>query len=170
MHNNILAGHLGEKKTKDKVLQRFYWCGIREDVKLWVQQCDTCAKIKGPVKHVRAPLGEMTTGAPWDRLSTDILGPFPESFKGNKYIMVVTDHFSKWVEIFAIPNQTAITCADILLNEVIDRYGCPYDIHSDQGRNYVSQIFMELCQLLEIRKTRTTPYHASGNGQAERFN
>ncbi len=74
----------------------------------------------------------------------------------NKYILVVTDHFTKWVEIFAVPDQSAETTARVILNEVIARYGAPLSIHSDKGANYESKIFAELCQLLEIRKTRTT--------------
>ena len=70
---------------------------------------------------------------PLDHLATDILGPFPESTRGNKYVLVVTDYFTKWVEIFPIQDQTAPTCAEIILNEVIARFGCPYNIHSDQG-------------------------------------
>ena len=112
----------------------------------------------------------MPVGAPLDRLSTDILGPFPESNQGNKYVLAVTDYFTKWVEIFAIPDQSAATCAKIILNEVIARFGCPYDIHSDQGHNYESALFSELCQLLEIHKTRTTPGHPRCNGQVECFN
>ena len=107
---------------------------------------------------------------PLDCLATDILGPFPESTRGNKYVLAVTDYFTKWVEIFPMLDQTAPTCAEIILNEVIARFGCPYNIHSDQGRNYESAIFSELCQLLEIRKTRTSPGHPSCNGQVERFN
>jgi hypothetical protein len=84
--------------------------------------------------------------------------------------LVVSDHFTKWVEIFAIPDGTAVTCADKILNEVIARFGCPLDIHSDQGRNYESHLFAELCKLLEIRKTRTASGNAKCNGQTERFN
>lgn len=170
MHDSILSGHLGEKKTRERIHQRFYWFGVRDDISHWVRQCDVCTAIKGTTKHVKGPLGKMPVGAPWDRLSTDILGPLPESKRGNKYIMVVTDYFSKWVEIFPLPDQQAETCANVLLNEVIARYGTCYDLHSDQGRNYMSEIFKELCKFLEIRKTRTTPYHPSGNGQCERFN
>ena len=121
-------------------------------------------------KHAKAPLGNMLVGAPLDCLSTDILGPLPETTKGNRFILVVSDHFTKWVEIFPVPNFTAKTCADKILNEVIARFGCPYDLHSDQGRNYESDIFKELCRLLEISKTRTSPGHPKGNGQTERFN
>ena len=170
MHDCVLSGHLGYKKTREKLLQRFYWFNVRNDVYTHLQACDQCASIKGPGKVPRAPLGQMPSGAPWDRLSTDITGPFPVSTRGNKYILVVTDYFSKWVEVFAIPDQTAVTCAEKILDEVISRYGCPYDLHSDQGSNYVSNIFKELCIMLEIRKTRTSPYNPRGNGKVERFN
>ena len=85
-------------------------------------------------------------------------------------ILVVSDLFSKWVEIFAIPEQTAEVCAEVLVNEVITRFGCPYNILSDQGRNFESKLFSDLCRLLEVRKLRTSPGHPQCNGQTERFN
>ena len=119
VHNSLLGGHLGQKKTREKVLQRFYWSGVHEDCNIWVAKCDECAKVKHPPRRPRAPLGEMLVGAPLDRLATDILGPFPESTKGNKYILGVTDYFTKWVEIYAIPDQSAVTCAEVILDEFI---------------------------------------------------
>ena len=170
MHNSIVSGHLGNKKTKEKIKQRFYWFEMREDIRIWISKCEICASIKPPQKTFKAPLGSMPTGAPWDRLATDILGPLPVTPRGNRYILGVTDYFTKWIEVFPVPNQTAETCANVILNEVICRYGCPLSIHSDQGRNFESDIFQELCQLLEIRKTRTSPRNPKGNGQIERFN
>ena len=170
MHDNILSGHLGQKKTREKLLQRFYWFEVREDVNCWVSKCEVCGITKKPSRKVKAPMGIMTVGAPWDRLSTDIVGPFPVTPRGNKYILVVTDHFSKWVEIFPIPDQSASVCAEKILNEVIARFGCPYELLSDQGRNYESVIFSELCKLLEIKKKRTSPGNPRCNGQTERFN
>ena len=169
-HDGLLGGHLGQKKTREKALRKFYWRGICEDCNNWVNTCDVCARQKQPQRKPHAPLASMATGVPLDHLATDILGSFPESTRGNKYVLAVTDYFTKWVEIFAIPDQTAATCAEIILNKVIARFGCPYNIHSDQGRNYESAIFTELCQLLEIRKTRTSPGHPRCNGQVEHFN
>jgi hypothetical protein len=170
MHDSILSGHLGQRKTREKIRQKFYWFAMRDDVNVYVAQCDVCASIKLPTKTPRAPLGSMQVGSPLDRLATDIMGPLPVTPRGNKYILVVTDWFTKWVEVFPVPDFTAKTCARLIVNEVIGRYGCPIDIHSDQGRNYESILFYELCRMLEIRKTRTAPYNPKCNGQTERFN
>ena len=105
-----------------------------------------------------------------DRLGTDVLGPLPETPRGNKYILVVTDYFTKWVEIFAVPNQTAPTCAEKIVNEVISRFGTPLSIRSDQGRNYEACIFKEMYRLLEVRKTCTSGGNPRCNGLSERFN
>jgi len=95
MHNSILSGHLGRKKTKEKLAQRFYWYEMREDISIWISKCEICASIKPPQKNFKAPLGSMPTGAPWDRLATDILGPLPLTPRGNRYVLTVTDYFTK---------------------------------------------------------------------------
>ena len=84
-------------------------------------------------------------------------------------MLLVTNHFTKWVEIFPVPDQMATTCAEVILNEVIARYGSPLSIHSDQGKNYESKAFVHLCHLLEICKTRMSPRNSKCNGQAEWF-
>ena len=108
-------------------------------------------------------------GYPMERLATDILGEFPETEHQNRYILVVSDYFSKWTEAFPMPNMEAKTVARIIVNEVICRFGVPNAIHSDQGRQYESQLFSEVCLLLQIQKTRTTPYHPQSDGMVERF-
>lgn len=143
---------------------------MRETINIYLAQCDICEANKSPPKLHRAPLGAMPVGAPLDRNATDLLGSLPETPKGNKYILTVTDYFTKWVEIFPVPDQTAFTCAQIILNEVICRLGCPLAIHSDQGRKFESKMFKQLCEILEIRKTRTSPRNPKCNGQTERFN
>ena len=73
---------------------------MREDINIWIQQCEICGAIKPPAKSSGAPHGSMPTGAPWDRLATDILGPLPVTPRGNRYILTVTDYFTKWIEVF----------------------------------------------------------------------
>lgn len=143
---------------------------MKEDIQIWIAKCDICSANKPLTKTQRAPLGQMQVGAPMDRVATDLLGPLPVTPRGNRYILTMTDYFTKWVEVIPVPDQTAVTCANVMLNEFICRYGCPLAIHSDQGRCYESEIFQQLCELFEVRKTRTSPRNPKCNGQVERFN
>ena len=170
LHNSLLSGHLGMKKVYHKARVHYYWYRMKLDIQVYVATCTVCGKNKGHGKHPRAPLSHLPVGAPMDRIATDLFGPLPTTPRQNKYVLLLTDLYSKWVELLPIPDATAETCARAILNEFISRFGCPLSIHSDQGRNYESELFHELCQLLEIRKTRTSPRHPSGNGQVERFN
>ena len=170
MHDSLISGHLGCKKTKQKILQRFYWYSLKDDVNLYIQRCDTCAADKRPVKTPRAPMGSLRVGAPGDCIATDYLGPFPVTERDHRYVLLFTDHFTKNVEIIPVSDMTAEVCATKLLNEVISRWGCPLAVHSDQGRTFESKVFRELCRMLEVRKTRTSVRNPRGNGQVERFN
>ena len=145
MDNSVLSGHLGKKKTK-------------EDINIWIQQCEICGAIKPPAKASMAPLESMPTGAPCDRLDTDILGSMPVNPTGNIYNLTVTDYFTKWIQVFPIPDQTAVVDLDVPL------------LYIQIRAESMSEIFQELCELLEIRKTRTSPNNPKANGQMERFN
>ena len=101
------------------------------------------------------------------RIHIDIVGPLPWSRSGKRNILTAQCSFTKWAEAFAIPNQRATTCARVLVKNWVCRYGVPDSIHSDQGRNFESQVFEEMCYLLEINKTWSTAYHPEGNGQIE---
>ena len=92
MHDSVISGHLGCKKTKAKILQKFYWYGLREDVAMYIRKCDVCAADKKPVKTPRASMGSLRTGAPGNCLATDYLEPFPVSERGNRYILLLTLH------------------------------------------------------------------------------
>ena len=93
-----------------------------------------------------------------------------ETPRGNKYVLVVVYQLPRWVECYALSDQTAERVAITLVPEFIGRFGCPVELHSDQGRNFESRMFKEVCDLLKIVKTRTTPYRPSANGQVEHMN
>ena len=169
-HNCLSSGHLGEKKTLARLLQFATWYKVRDSVHLWVQRCQICQASKHSHQPNRPPLGTITVGAPLDKVATDLIGPFPTTKQGNKHILVVQDYFTKWVEFYPVPDTQAETCARIILNEFISRYGVPLSIHSDQGSNYESELFQKFCEILDIKKTRTSPRHPSGNGMVERVN
>ena len=170
LHNSVTAGHLGIQKMQAKVKDRFYWPGWFDDVRRWCRECKDCGsrKLIGPLPC--APLQLTTVSRPFERVAVDILGPLPETASRNKYILVIGDYFSKWTEAFAIPNQEAQTVAKVLVEGWVCRLGAPRTVHTDQGRNFESILFKEMCQLLNIQKTRTSPYHPQSDGMVERFN
>ena len=100
----------------------------------------------------------------------DIVGPLLRTQRGNRYIFTVIDHFTKHAKAYALPDPEAVTIARVLLNEFISRFGVPYIINTDQGANFESYMFKELFQLLNIKKTRTSPYYPQCDGQVERMN
>ena len=100
----------------------------------------------------------------------DIVGPFPKSDQGKKYVLIISDYFTCWAKTYPIPNQEAVTIAETLVKEYICRYKVPQYLHTDQGRNFESKLIKEVCELLGIKKTRTTPYHPQSDGMVERFN
>ena len=169
-HDVKTAGHLGIKKTLSKIRQRHYWPGLENDVRAYIAGCEKCMKHKGSIPKKRGPMQITRSGYPMERIAVDILGEFPMTENGNKYILVVGDYFTKWKECFPMPNMEAITVARIMVNEVISRLGVPEKIHSDQGAQFESNLFSEMCKLLQIEKTRTTPYHPQSDAMVERFN
>ena len=170
LHNAATAGHLGISRTLASVRYRFYWPCYQSDIVNWIKQCDHCASRKPSKQQNKSTLKQYIVGEPMERIAIDILGPLPKSSKGNKYIMVVVDYFTKWAEAYAIPDQEARTVADKLVQEFITRFGCPRQIHTDQGRNFESKLFKGMCDLLDVDKTRTTPFHPQSDGLVERLN
>lgn len=169
-HSSPAGGHFGFQKTLGKVRQCYYWIGMASDVKAWCKNCHECRRVKGPGPLHTAPLQQFMVGGPFERIGMDILGPFPRTKRGNRYVLVVADYFTKWPEVVAIPNQEAQTVAAALVEQVICRHGVPYEVHTDQGRNFESRLLQEVINLLGMRRTRSTPLHPQSGGLVERLN
>ena len=170
LHSDPTSGHLGKTKTLDRVQRRYYWYEWRQDVSRLCKTCDVCATRKPPQKKHKSCMKQYNVGVPMERIAIDVMGPLPCTEDGNKYILVVGDYFTKWTEAYAIPNQEATTVATKLIEEFICRYGVPLQLHSDQGRNFESNLFQEVCRILGIEKSRTTALHPQSDGMIERFN
>ena len=170
LHASKAGGHLGRNKVKPKVADRYYWAGMDDDIRAYLKRCDMCARKKGTQRKHRAPLKQHRVGAALERIAVDVLGPLPESHSGNKYVLVVGDYWTKWMEAYPIADQKAETVAKVIVEEFVCRFGTPLELHSDQGRNFESAVFQEMCRLLGIAKTRTTPYHPCSDGMVERYN
>lgn len=141
LHENRTAGHLGRERTLRSIKRRVYWPGMSSDVRRWCKECDICARAKTGPGLGRSSLCQSVTGAPLDRIGIDIVGPLPVTNDGNEYIIVLCDYFTKWVEAYAVPDHQALTVGDKVVNEFICTFGVPKQIHTDQGREFESELF-----------------------------
>jgi transposase InsO family protein len=163
-------GHFGCLRTQNSLRDRFYWPSWKTDISKHVGRCVPCLQRKGPQVRPKLPPKKYLSSEPFERLSMDITGPLNVTARGNKYILVVTDYFTKWCEAIPIPDQQATTIADALIEVVISRHGCPREIHSDRGQNFLSQVIKLICDRLHITRTKTCAYRPCSNGITERNN
>ena len=169
-HDNPCAAHPGIARTKSRLQQQFFWYGMGGDAKTYVLGCQTCNSNKSANRKNRFPLQINHAGIPMEKVHMDFIGPLPKSKMGNEHILVIIDQFTKWVECIPLPNQEAEITARAAINEFFCRFGCPLQLVTDQGRNFESSLFKEICKILQIHKSRTTAYRPSANGQVERVN
>eukprot|EP00731_Ephydatia_muelleri_P022827 Em0015g410a len=164
------GGHFGRDKTLLKISERFYWIGMVNDVKEYCKTCEKCQKANRKFDKFSAELHPIPVkDEVWHTIGVDLIGPLPETQKGNKYIMTVSCPFSKWPEATALPDKTARGVAEFLFL-CFTRHGCCKVKISDQGREFVNQVNDELCRLCGIQCNMTSAYHPQSNGLDERFN
>jgi transposase InsO family protein len=171
-HNSTFNGaHFGIKRTFYKIRDRFYWPNMYKDIERHVLSCLDCRKNKpsrrktdGHLQSIEPPRGV------WERLAMDYVGPVPESTAGNKYFLVLTDLFSRFVVTKAVPDNTSTTAANFLLYDVFMIYGVPLEIITDNGRHFTSSLYESLLKLAGCCHVKTTPYNPQANGQCERHN
>jgi len=168
-HTGMAGGHLGVRKTLDQVRRRAFWIGWRREVERHCRRCIQCNCYHRGKLPKTAPLQPTVVGAPLERMSLDLCGPFPRSSRGNVYIVTCCDVFTKWTEAIAVPNKEATTVARVLVEQVFCRLGTPLTLLSDQGGEVDGTVMREICKLLGIEKLRTTGYKPSTNAQIERF-
>jgi hypothetical protein len=168
-HEGKFAGHFAERKLYSTLRTKYWWKGMRADVRAHCRSCLTCASRKGPGRGKRAALQPIPVGGPFHTVGVDVL-QLPKSFDGNKYAIVFMDYFTKWPEVFAASSQTAETIARLFVEHVVTRHGVPERLLSDRGPNFLSHLVTEVCKLLGSSKVNTSGYHPQCDGLVEKFN
>ena len=162
--------HSGVARTTSRLQLTWYWPGMTSLIRRIIRSCEVCQTAKHGGAKAAQGKQRLYAGRPWQKVAVDLVGPMPETTKGNRWILVLVDHFTRWQDALAIPDATAPVVAAILDERVFCYLGLPEQIHTDQGAQFESQLMTELCQLWGVAKTRTTPYHPQANGMVERNN
>ena len=136
-HNIGLSGHLGEGKTAQRILRRFYWPTLYRDVAEYCRTCEVCQKTSQP-RPRKVPLSPLpVVGEPFGRMAMDIVGPLPKSRSEKRYVLVICDYATRYPEAVALRSTDAEHIAEELVT-VFSRVGVPCKILTDQGSNFTS--------------------------------
>lgn len=169
-HLDHTAAHGGIRKTLERVKRFFYWPKMSIHVKEYVKSCLTCKEIKSVNCRQMPEIGEeVVTERPFQKLYIDFLGKYPRSKRGNCYIFIVVDHFTKFTFLKAMKEATASNVVKFLVHEIFHKFGVPEIIHSDNGAQFVSKIFTDMIQAYRITHMKTAYYSPQSNA-AERVN
>ena len=144
-----VGGHLGRDRTYQKTRNRVWWPGYKRDLARWVKSCHSCQLAKPGPGRGRLPLVQERVGEPFERVALDLVGPLPPS-RGKKYLLVIQDCFSKWVEVIPIPNKTTLTVTEAFVTNWVSRFGSPRILHQDNGSEFTSNMFCEMCEMLGV--------------------
>jgi len=169
-HGHRTANHFGRDRTTKSLTTRFYWPGMTKDIEDWLRSCPKCQLVKPGVGIGKIPLTQELAGHRWSRIACDFISGFVKTDRGNVVMMVVQDYYTKYVQVYPLPDHTAPTAAQALVDNWVLLFGAPLRIHSDQGREFESILFQSMLRLLGVRKTRTNPYSPQSDGLVERFN
>jgi hypothetical protein len=164
-----MQSHPGMKGTWQRVSKSYWWVGIEQDCYAFVRTCDGCQKQKGQAARTDRILHPISVSmlAPFHKVGIDMAGPFSMTASGNKYLMVVIDYVSKWIEAFPTPDNKSLTVATIFHKEIICRHGCPIEVTSDGGPTFEKD-FMEALEKWGVKSIKISPYNPQANGLVER--
>ena len=155
-HSHILGSHRGIAKTFHKIHDRYYWRSMFREIDNFCKTCQKCNFTKPP-REIRAPLQPLAAVSSFHTIYMDIIGPLPTTSSGNKYILNFVDSLTKWCEAIPIHKTDAAIVGKALYDHVICRHGCPKVLITDSAKNFIADVFSELCKILNMIKYCSLP-------------
>ena len=169
-HETPMSGHLGVNKTYHKILNHFYWPGLKTDVSNYCRSCHTC-QVVGKPNQVIPKAGLQPIPAfdePFSRIIIDCVGPLPKTKSGNEYLLTIMCAPTRFPEAIPLRNIKTKTIVKALV-KFFTFVGLPKSVQSDQGSNFMSGIFQQVMHELGIEQYRSSAYHPESQGALERF-
>ncbi|XP_072036952.1 uncharacterized protein [Amphiura filiformis] len=169
-HDTPMAGHLGVKKTYDRILQHFWWPSLKKDVAEYCKTCHPCQMVGKPNQKIpSAPLKPIPAfEEPFSRVLIDCVGPLPKTKSGNQYLLTIMCASTRFPEAIPLRNIKAPQIVKAL-TKFFTLVGLPKEIQSDQGSNFMSGVFQQVMQQLGIKQFKSSAYHPESQGALERF-
>lgn len=159
-------GHLGVSKMCNLIAKKYYWRRMTHQVKDKLRTCDSCQKRNATFKREAPELRPLPIQGPGHRISMDYAGPYPKTRKGNRYIILGVDSYTRWPEARAVKQKTADATTQFFVDEYIGRGNTPKVVHTDQGTEFAGE-FSECLNSNGIEHNRSSAYRPASNGAAE---
>ena len=152
------------------VRSAYYCTQMAADIYRTVRTCNACAKNRVKLRKRTHPLRLFPAQRPLESFSIDILGPLTKTKKGNRFLFVITDRFTKLTQVIPLRRIDGYTVAVAFVEAWIMKYGPPKTLISDNGKQFAAKFFQALCSVLGLSNIFTSLYHPQTNGQVERYN
>jgi len=169
-HNHQFGGHNAALKTYFRILSSYYWPKLWTDILKHTKTCLRCQQRKKSTDKLPPLKPHPNPERPNIRIHADLLGPMLAEGCQHKYILCITDTFTKFTLIMAVENKEAETVAKAIFNKWFCKFGIQAQIHTDGRKEFVNKLSNELFTLLNVQHTKTTPAHPQCNAQVEVFN
>ena len=169
-HYPVCAGHEGGRRMYTSLRRRYYWPRMAVDCYETVAACRKCSEERILLQKKASKLMPFPANAPLEDIAMDLLGPLQKTPRGNKYLLVIVDRFTKLVRAVPMGDTKAWDLAKAFTRHWVFVYGPPKTVLTDKGTNFTSKFMLEVHRSLGIRSRMTTAYHPQTNGQTERFN
>ena len=169
-HDTPMSGHLGINKTYHKVLNHFYWPGLKSDISQFCKSCHTCHMVGKPNQTIpKAHLQPIPAfDEPFSRIIIDSVGPLPKTKSGHEYLLTIMCASTRFPEAIPLRNIKTKHIVRVLV-KFFTFVGLPKSVQSDQGSNFMSGIFQQVMHELGITQYKSSPYHPESQGALERF-
>ena len=168
-HDSPLSGHQGIPNTLERAKRNFFWTGMEKDIAEYVRKCDLCMRFK-PHKHQHPPARQWPIAQEkLYRIHMDLVGPLPRSADGQRYIAVISDQLTRYIFTEALADKSAMAVATALQN-FISIFGCPNDLVTDQGTEFMNETLEEVAKFYKVNKVHIKSYRPSANGLIESKN
>ena len=168
-HDGQLAGHFSGPRLYKSLVRCRWWPRMYTDVIAYADNCPQCAIVEGTGRRQKPLVQPILTERPFQILGVDIM-ELPVTSKGNRYVIVFQDLFTKWPMVYPAPDQKTERIARLIVEEIVPCFGVPEAILSDRGTNLLSFLMKDICKMLGIEKRNTTAGHPQCGGVVERFN
>ena len=167
-HMTPTGGHIGQHRLYLKLREYYKWKNMKKDIINFIRRCEKC-KINKLHRHTKEETVVTTTPSkPFEVLSADTVGPFTRTNNGNRYILTIQCNLTKYIVLIPIPTKEANVIAKALVENFILVYGNFMELRTDQGTEYHNEVLDQICKILEIKQTFSTPYHPQSIGALER--